>query len=152
MAAARATGSALTLLVSGAILSSGCTANSATAIGPALAEHFQLHVGQSVVIASEALQVEFEAVTADSRCGKGETCVWEGDAIVRLRVRRSGLPGEERELHTASSKANAAGVSGYRIRLVSLAPPRISGREIAAAEYVATFTATLGAADDGVIQ
>ena len=31
--------------------------------------------------------IGFEAVHADSRCPKGEACVWEGDAIVLITVR-----------------------------------------------------------------
>jgi hypothetical protein len=105
---------------------------------------FQLRVGQSALVSSENIAVEFTAVTSDSRCGKGEVCIWEGDATVRIWLQVNGGIREECELHTASREPDAANFGDYSIRLVALIPPPISGRVIEANEYVAKLRVIRG--------
>ena len=130
--------------VAGAIVAAGCAANSANEARPALAATFQLRVGQSTAMAGVPLAVGFDAVIADSRCAKGEACVWEGDAIIRVWLQGAGGVREQRELHTASRQPRAVSFEGYGLRLVALAPYRISGRTIPPAAYVATLMVTPG--------
>ena len=83
------------------------------------------------------------AWTADSRCAKGETCIWEGSAAVRLASRALGRAGVE--LHTSPGPGLSAAVyEGWSIRLVALEPFPVVGREIAPEEYVATLRVERG--------
>ena len=56
--------------------------------GPvAIEQEFTLEVGDSARIGETDLVLMFEAVTEDSRCARNVTCVWEGNARVKLVLR-----------------------------------------------------------------
>lgn len=109
----------------------------------ALGESFPLRVGESALIEAEALRIGFASVPVDSRCPKGETCVWEGDAIVRIRLQRGSGEKGTLDLHT-SAGGRRADWGDWSIRLVSLKPHPVSGRPVRAKDYVATLEATRG--------
>jgi hypothetical protein len=130
---------AIAVCAGGCADGAGKPAEPAKAVGPAIETAFQLQAGQSVTLADLPIEIGFEAVVADSRCRKGEACVWEGDAVVRFWLQRKGGSREQRELHTASRLQNAAPYEGLTLRLVDLSPVAISGRTIPASGYVATL-------------
>jgi hypothetical protein len=99
---------------------------------------FALRVGESTRIAGAPLVVGFDGVRADSRCPKGERCVWAGDAIVRVWLQRPGEPKTPLELHTATN-ARPADTAASGLRVVRLEPVPISGKPIAPADYVVTL-------------
>lgn len=109
-----------------------------------LGDSFVLRIGESSRIEAEALQIGFEDVAADSRCPKGERCIWEGDATVRVWLQRDPQPKEVCELHTSSKSDGAASALSYEVRLLRLDPHPISGRTIARKDYRATFEVTRG--------
>lgn len=119
----------------------GCTGSAAASTSEAIVE---VRHGESVAAASGALEIRFEFVASDSRCPKGETCVWEGDAIVVLSVRAPGQPPARLELHTSARGPSSVGYDGWTIGLATLEPYPVSGRTIVAAEYVATLNVTRG--------
>ena len=43
-------------------------------------------------------EITFEAVLEDSRCPKDVTCIWAGQATIRVRVKPQGSPEELREI------------------------------------------------------
>lgn len=86
--------------------------------------------------------LQFERVAQDSRCPVGVNCVWEGDAIARIRVEASGASPAVLELHTNAEFAREAVFQNHRIRLVRLAPPRQAESDIPPENYVATLVAT----------
>jgi hypothetical protein len=109
---------------------------------------FSLKVGERAQIASGGWVVGFDGVTADSRCPKGEQCVWAGDATVRVWVQFGAGPREMRELHLAPGKPQATRVQNQELRLLRLDPYPFSGKVIAQADYRATLTLSDGAAAD----
>lgn len=117
----------------------GCASSFTPVVRPGLEESFDLRVGQSAIVGPEALEVGFETVSADSRCAKGEICVWEGDAIVRIRLQQHGGSQESLELHTAAMGPRSANFLGYGVSLIALDPVPVSGRTIAPQEYVVTL-------------
>ena len=54
-----------------------------------LGEPFSLAYGESVLVAGEEIEVEFEAVLEDGRCPTDLKCVWEG--LARIRLGLSGV-------------------------------------------------------------
>jgi hypothetical protein len=52
----------------------------------ALGEQVNLAIGQTVTMVGESLRITFVEVTGDSRCPRGATCVWQGEAICRLKM------------------------------------------------------------------
>jgi hypothetical protein len=132
----------------------GCAATPAAAPGapvgaapPAPATEVRLQAGQSTRVEAAAFDIAFTGVAADSRCAKGETCIWEGSATVLLAV--TGAAGvSELVLHTAArSGPGAAGYGEWTVSLVALEPFPIVGREIAPDAYVVTLGIGRGAAD-----
>ena len=51
-----------------------------------LNQEFELLVGETARVTGTGQLVRFEAVPADSRCPTDVTCVWAGNALVRVRV------------------------------------------------------------------
>jgi len=47
---------------------------------------FELHIGETATLETENLEVTFESLLGDSRCAADVTCIWEGQAEIRLRV------------------------------------------------------------------
>jgi hypothetical protein len=78
-------------------------------------EVFRLREGESRRAAGAL--VRFIEVASDSRCPQGVTCVWEGDADVRLTV-----DGHPVTLHNAGAERRRAAIDGRTIELVALAP------------------------------
>lgn len=101
---------------------------------------FQLKPGQVAALRDGRLRLGFDAVTGDSRCPKGEKCVWAGDATLRLWIEPRGGAREMRELHTSPRGAQALPVLGQELRLLALDPYPVSGKAIAPADYVATLS------------
>ncbi len=83
--------------------------------------------------------IKFLEVMGDSRCPKGEQCVWEGDATVRISISRGTGPSETQDLHTSSRTTGEQAGGGHGIRLVGLDPQPVTGRSIAQADYEATL-------------
>ena len=142
---------ALSLLTVGMVLATGCGASAENAIGTSLDEDFQLRIGQSTLVSTANVEVGFQAVTADSRCGTGETCIWEGDATVLIWLQLAGGAKEERELHTGSRMPTAVDFANFSIRLVALHPKAVSGRAIEPTAYVATMRVVRGISGGQVI-
>jgi hypothetical protein len=132
------------LVVASIALLGGCVANAESPTEVLLEIDFQLQVGQSAHVAEANLMVGFQGVSSDSRCARGENCFWEGDAIVRIWLQKTGGAKDEFELHTSSRSQNVAVYKGFSVRLVAVHPAPVSGVEIIAANYVTTFQVTPG--------
>jgi hypothetical protein len=117
-------------------------AASGRVIGMAQAsDSIELGVGASARVSD--LTIVFEQVESDGRCPRGATCIWEGDAVVRLTA---GKPGQgERatlRLHTHASGAREAQHAGKVVRLVELHPYPTVDRPVDPKEYRVRLTVT----------
>jgi hypothetical protein len=117
-----------------------------------LGEGFRLKIGEAVLIGEEGLRVGFESVPTDSRCPKGENCIWEGDAVVGIWVRRGSAEKRGFNLHTSGRGPGAADYDGWSVRLVALDPYPVSGRPVRRGDYVATLEVTRGSSGEGEIR
>ena len=106
----------------------------------------RLRAGESKPVEGASVSVTFASVDADSRCPKGETCVWEGSATVRLTV--TGAAGRgDLVLHTSRRAGPAvASYEGWTIGLIALEPYPVSGQQIAQGDYVVTLQVVQDAA------
>ena len=132
------------MVAAGIALATGCAASALIPIEVELERNFQLQVGQSAHVAEANLTVGFQGVTSDSRCARGESCVWEGDATVRVWLQQTVGSKDEFELHTSSRYQSVAIYKGFSVRLVAVHPAPVSGVEIIPSNYVATFQVTAG--------
>ncbi len=112
----------------------------------ALGESFRLKVGESVTIEAEVLEIGFEDVSADSRCPKGEQCIREGKATVRVWMRKAAAPKQTSDLDISSQDEGASTHLGYEVKLLRLDPHPIAGKAIQRQDYLATLEVTRGAA------
>lgn len=105
-------------------------------VSAVLDDTFTLRVGQEVTFTGEPLRIVFEEVPEDSRCPLQVTCVWEGNATVRLRVSTATASAQLVELNT-TLEPRAISVLGYDISLERLDPYPQSDSRIQQSKYVA---------------
>jgi hypothetical protein len=104
-----------------------------------LKKEFTLKVGETGKAPRDKLEVEFVSVADDSRCPKGVTCVWAGNAKVLLRFRKGNNKPVDVELNT-NIKTKIHSLFGYVLRLEKLEPyPEASG-PINPSDYVVTLS------------
>jgi len=65
----------------------GCSKPVGNEVG--LDREFTLSVGQSVTVVEENLTVKFVEAISDSRCPKGATCIWAGEANCLVEITKS---------------------------------------------------------------
>jgi hypothetical protein len=100
-----------------------------------LDQAFRLEPGQTVTVRPEGLQVTFEGVEADSRCPMDVTCVWEGDATVKVAMAQPPRARESRELHTAGSLSRRVTYGDFELELQELQPQPRSTTPVSPADY-----------------
>lgn len=130
---------AFTTLLIALCWAAGCVAGPESTRPIEAGQPFSLRAGESAQTGDGALRIGFEKVSADSRCPKGEQCVWAGDATVRVWLQRRGGAQERIELHTAPGLAGAGHAPDPGLRLVRLDPTPVTGKVIAQRDYVVTL-------------
>ena len=78
--------------------------------------------GQSHQIPASDLTFTFETVLEDSRCPAGVSCIWAGDAQVRVRASSKGGSPTTYTLHTNDAFDREVFHADMRVRLVALTP------------------------------
>jgi len=102
-------------------------------------ETFRLRPGGIARVGSSGLLVGFRGITEDSRCPIDVVCVWEGDAVARVRATASHTDdGTAFDLHT-TLEPKAVEFAGRRITLVAVEPAARAGQPIDADAYVITL-------------
>lgn len=101
--------------------------------GVALGEEFTLRVAETAQVAETGLRVGYVELVDDSRCPPEVTCVWEGDAVVRVSLSATGgIEPKRVELHTYTGQTQHVTYAGYRVALVDVA------RDASTATFVVT--------------
>jgi hypothetical protein len=105
-----------------------------------LGHEFKLTPGQQASLKGTKLRITFMNVKDDSRCPKDVTCVWAGNAAVRVWV-TNGRGGKTLTVNTGKSStlSDEAEFKGYKIKLVELSPYPDSKHKIAPSDYTATL-------------
>jgi hypothetical protein len=106
-----------------------------------LGQEFELKINQEAMIEGEDMAVVFESVLEDSRCPVDVTCVWSGNAKIRLRSSKQKQEPAAVEVNT-DLKPKSSPYLGYEIKLVALKPSRKSEKAIQPNEYIATLIVT----------
>lgn len=89
------------------------------------------------VVSGFGIKIKFLDVLDDSRCPKGQTCVWAGNAKVKIQV-FSGRRASVFEINTNLSPQIAT-IGGYEIKLDSLEPRPDTAGKPDKGLYVAVF-------------
>lgn len=106
------------VLAAGSCASGTVRASVSPPVGPGIV----LAPGAAQRDADSGLTLTFEGVSDDSRCPRGTTCVWEGDATVRIRIESAALPPATHSLHTHDNFARAVDYGDWHLHLESLVP------------------------------
>lgn len=97
----------------------------------------KLMLGKKIIFA--ATEISFEAVLEDSRCPKDATCIWAGQAKVKVSMKSQGSPLDVREVIFSPGLHGSillAKTKDRRIVVENLHPyPRSSKEEGAKKEY-----------------
>jgi hypothetical protein len=117
------------------------TASGASTHQSAAVTH-ELKVGASVTPAGTRVTITFVGVREDSRCPVGVTCIWEGDALVELRVQPETGSAATVELHTSDRFARQGSAHGVTIQLERLTPAPTSDGPVPAGSYLVTISTT----------
>jgi hypothetical protein len=104
-----------------------------------LNEPFQIKVGETAHILGADVFITLDGVADDSRCPKDVTCIWEGQATVRVSAARASETRSSLELRTRPESARTARFQQYTVRLTTLAPEPRSNTPIEQKDYVATL-------------
>jgi len=120
------------LIIAGCALPSNSTG--------AVENELVLQYGESKNLPREDIRVTFEKVLEDSRCPVGVTCVWEGNAKIRLALLELDI-GSVGELNSNRKiDPDSLVFAGYTIRIKSLDPYPIDGVSIDSMDYRVTLT------------
>lgn len=85
-----------------------------------LEESDSAHIGLGETVTVGGVAVSYLALEGDSRCPIGVTCVWEGDAEVRLHLAAAGAEAEV-VLHTALDPRSSV-IDGLELKLLDVLP------------------------------
>ena len=102
-----------------------------------LEQPFSFKMGERVVVEGTRLKIRFLDVVDDSRCPEHATCVWAGNAEVKLKI------GDSRSISVNTGIApKEVEVGDYKIKLNGLSPyPQMEGK-IDKTSYEATIVVT----------
>lgn len=110
-------------------------------------EYFFSSLAPGQTFTLEGKSLKFKEVISDSRCPKGTTCIWAGEAKVLVEVFQNGKRLEEKIISLGESgnlPGNLFGDESYNISKFSLAPyPEISGK-IPASDYRLMLEVNIG--------
>ena len=106
-------------------------------------EQFWLKFGENKFLQSEQLEIGFDELLGDSRCGEDVVCIWAGVARIKLWVFKPAndttfVTSEIAGYMTAKSEHHvSADTLGYRITLLQLDPYPNTSRQRRLSDYEA---------------
>jgi hypothetical protein len=104
-----------------------------------LEQTIELPAGATAPVPGTSVTITFVRVASDSRCPRGVTCIWAGDAVVQLRLQPREGEAQPVELHTSQGGGHEATVESVTVSLERLDPYPEPDRPIAAERYVVTL-------------
>lgn len=110
-----------------------------TSVTQAAQGAIELRVGTSAPVPGTGATLTFVRVRDDSRCPTGVTCIWEGDAVVELRLQDRAGEALTVELHANPRFERQASALGVTISLERLDPYPDAGEPIAPDSYRLTL-------------
>jgi len=101
------------------------------------ARTYELKVGDEKAVEGADFTLLLAAVPEDSRCPEGVQCIWAGSVGVELVF--CGPKSEKRARLNTNSPPRVLKHRGRYLRIVSVSPKKVEGREIKPAEYAVTL-------------
>lgn len=117
-------------------------ANAQTNQKVSVSKEIKVNLGKTVAVKGEGLKLQFVSVTNDSRCPEGETCIWEGDAEILIKVSKAKKAASSIKLHSNATSDQSRDYGQYTIKLIALEPKPKKGVVNKARSYIATLLVT----------
>lgn len=111
-------------------------------VSAVLGRPFQLRVGQTALVETDALEVRLADVPEDSRCPPAVVCIQAGQARVLVAVSKGGAALGQLELVLGAARQGAerATLGGYTVTLVAVGPfPVVVAPGQSRPDYIATL-------------
>ena len=102
-------------------------------------QQIKVRVGKQTKASRSKLTVKFVSLVEDSRCAEGTTCVWAGNAVIKVSIKKGSDPAEIFEMNT-NTGAKGASYGQYAIYLTSLTPTPKANVRLNRNSYTATFS------------
>lgn len=128
----------LMIVLLGAACATGDRGDGSVSLG----REFAMRPDETTLVAGTPLSLRFADVVADSRCPSDVTCVWAGDASIRLEPFLDGRAVPPVELHTERGAERRVRTEGFEIELVALRPWPRSDLQPREQDYEATLVVT----------
>lgn len=111
------------------------------AVNAVLDSPFQLNLGETALVKSESLKIQFLEITEDSRCPRDVQCFWAGQATAVVGVVETNPNRVMRNVSLTLGGTQGAikNIGGYSVELVALEPYPVSTKKIEPRDYSATF-------------
>ena len=129
-------------LLIGLISLAACSGGQQSAeINAELDTPFQLKIGQSAQIASEALSIDFLEVTEDSRCPEDVECIVAGKVSTLISISANDAVRGDYNLTIGRSEDDSTVTTpnGFTLHLEAVAPHPTTSQPIDRADYIATL-------------
>lgn len=123
------------LLLVTVMLVYACAPSSADEMQALPGQEVTLSPGQTVTVRGEGLSLQFKGVTADSRCPKGVTCVWAGEAKCSMQFTLDGVVSEALFTVNGGADGYARSVFGPYTAYCTLTPYPEAGKQIGSQDY-----------------
>lgn len=103
-----------------------------------ISKEFSLGIGQTATMEENKLVIKFKAVNEDSRCPVNVLCQWAGNGKAEFEI--FDLDGQNKTvfLNTEVDPRSVI-LTGHKLTLISLSPPRVDGVSISPADYSVTL-------------
>ena len=99
-----------------------------------------VQVHREKTVPGAGFKIKFVEMVEDSRCPEGTSCIWAGNARVKIAVRGRGNA-TTLELNS-NTQPTVIEYQGYEIKLTSLTPKPAANVRINPDKYLATFEVT----------
>jgi hypothetical protein len=99
-----------------------------------------LALRQSMPVRGTDFTLSFDDVVEDSRCPKGVTCIWEGDAAIKIRLTSPKAAPADYVLHTSSRFEQKAEHGGLKVTLMAVMPYPVADAPIRRQDYRVTLS------------
>ena len=103
-----------------------------------LNQEFTLKFGQSARSEGSGLKITFASVREESRCPKGVTCVWAGNAKVLIEISKDDGGSAAFQLNT-NINPKSVRYLGYELSLEKLDPYPRADEQLKPSDYEATL-------------
>ena len=125
----------VTLVVTVVLWQVGCSSGDAAGIKASLGQEFVLPANQQAAIIDGGLTIKFESVITDSRCPKGVTCIWAGEAKCQMQITYNGSTSNIIYTVTGGTDGYSQSAFNNYLAYFKLEPYPEAGKQIGSQDY-----------------